>query len=404
MRAPTLPPPNAMLHYLDYAATSALRPPEVAAAVAEFLDSCGATPGRGGHRLAVQAGRMVRQARGAVLEVLGLSGEAGRLTFASNATQGINTALWGILEPGDTLVTTELDHNAVVRPAHALARYRGVQVRTVAGGVDGTLDMAAFDAAVSGARLVTLNAVSNVLGTRLPVEELADRARSAGALVLIDTAQSAGHVPMDLSGADLVAFTGHKGLLGPQGTGGLWVRSGVAVRPLVQGGTGGDSMDPVMPEAYPDHLEAGTLNGPGIAGLLAGCRVVLNEGVDAVHRREGALKARLHEALSSVPGIRVLSPPAPDGAGIVTIIASGIDPASLAHGLDRDHGVLARAGLHCAPGVHRILGTGETGALRLSVGWGSTSLDVERAVAAVAAVAGASPVPSGPVGSAEPGE
>lgn len=375
-----------MIHYLDFAATSALRPPEVSAAVSEYLDRCGATPGRGGHRLALDAGRIVLGARQAVARVLGLGGDPGRVTFAANATHGINTALWGILDPGDVLVVTALDHNAVLRPAHRLASDRGVEVRMVPARADGSLDVVVFRRALRGARLVALNAVSNVLGSRLPVEELAPVARAAGALVLVDTAQSAGHVPMDLSEADLVAFTGHKGLLGPQGTGGLWVRDGIPVRSLTQGGTGSNSLDPEMPEEYPDHLEAGTLNGPGIAGLLAGCRVVLEEGVEAIHRREVDLKARLLEGMRDLPGVRILSPPAPDGAGIVTLTAQAADPARLAHRLDREHGVLARAGLHCAPEAHRLLGSAETGALRLSVGWGSTGDDVEGAVAAMAAV------------------
>ncbi|HSG47418.1 MAG TPA: aminotransferase class V-fold PLP-dependent enzyme [Longimicrobiales bacterium] len=381
-----------MIHYLDHAATSALRPPEVSAAVAGYLERCGATPGRGGHRLALDAGRIVLEARRAVARVLGLGGDPGRLTFAANATQGINTALWGLLEPGDVLVVTAMDHNAVLRPAHRLAGDRGVEVRLVPARPDGSLDMDVFRRALRGARLVALNAVSNVLGTRLPVEELAPMAHAAGALVLVDTAQSAGHVPMDLAGADLVAFTGHKGLLGPQGTGGLWVRDGVQLRPLIQGGTGGNSLEREMPAEYPDHLEAGTLNGPGIAGLLAGCRVVLEEGVDAIHHREARLKARLLDGLRDLPGVRIVSPPAPDGAGIVTLTARSADPAQLAHRLDRDHGVLARAGLHCAPEAHRLAGTAETGALRLSVGWGSTGDDVEGAVAAMAAVLESSPV------------
>jgi len=376
-----------MIHYLDYAATSARRPPEVAAAVTRYLQECGATPGRGGHRLAVEAGRIVLEARRAVARVLGLGGDPGRVTFAPNATAGLNTALLGVLDPGDVLVVTDFDHNAVLRPAHHLARDRAVQVRTVPGRADGSLDMEAFRRALRGARMVSLNAVSNVLGSRLPVEALAHEARLAGALVLVDTAQSAGHVPVDLSGADLVAFTGHKGLLGPQGTGGLWVREGVTVRPVVRGGTGGDSLDPEMPEAYPDHLEAGTLNGPGLAGLLEGCRAVLDEGVDALHAREAAMKALLWEGLSSAPGVRVLSPRDPEGAGIVTVLVGGTDPARAAHRLDRDYGVLARAGHHCAPGAHRILGTSETGALRLSVGWGTETGDVERAVEALSGIA-----------------
>ena len=323
------------------------------------------------------------QARRAVLEVLGLSGDPGRLAFSANATQSLNTALWGTLEEGDVLVTTDFDHNAVLRPAHRLARERGVEIRQVPGDASGALDEEAFREALDGARLVALNAVSNVLGTRLPVERLAEWSREAGALVLVDTAQSAGHVPVDLSRADLVAFTGHKGLLGPQGTGGLWVRPGVDVAPLIQGGTGGDSANPEMPEAYPDHLEAGTANGPGIAGLLAGARAVLEEGVASLHARESALKARLREGLSALSGVEVLSPPDPRGAGIVTFRLRGMDPAEAAGVLDREFAVLVRAGLHCAPGAHRMLGTLETGALRASVGWGSTEADVDRALEAV---------------------
>lgn len=372
------------IHYLDHAATSALRPREVREGMSRYLTECGATPGRGGHRLALEAGRMVLEARRAVCQVLGLPGDPGRLAFMANATQGLNTALQGLLEPGDAVVVTAFDHNAVLRPAHALARRSGVEVRMVEGNASGELDRAGFQRALDGTRMVVLNAVSNVLGCRLPVEELARLARAAGALVLVDTAQSAGHVPVDLSDADLVAFTGHKGLLGPQGTGGLWVREGVPLHPLVLGGTGGDSRKREMPVALPDRLEAGTLNGPGIAGLLEGCRVVLREGVDTLHAREMVLKDALRQGLSEVPGVRVLSPAAPDGAGIVTLVADGVDPASLAHRLDRDFGVLGRAGLHCAPEAHRILGSAETGALRLSVGWGTTREDVGRAVEGVA--------------------
>ncbi len=241
----------------------------------------------------------------------------------------------------------------------------------------------AFEAALDGARLVVLNAVSNVLGSRLPVEALARRARAAGCLVLVDTAQSAGHVPVDLGDADLVAFTGHKGLLGPQGVGGLWIREGVEVAPLLRGGTGGDSSRREMPLALPDRLEAGTLNGPGIAGLLAGCQAVLAEGVEVLHRRGARLKARLRDGLGALPGVEVLSPADPRGAGIVTLRVEGTDAGELAYRLDRDHGVLGRSGLHCAPEAHRALGTLETGALRLSVGWGTTDADVDAAVEAV---------------------
>lgn len=372
-------------HYLDFAATSALRPPEIADAVASWLRECGATPGRGGYGRALEAGRMVLRARRAVARILGLGDEPGQVVFGAHATQALNTALHGILAPGDALVVTAFDHNAVLRPAHALAD-RGVEVRTVPGRADGGLDDAALDAALRGARLLVVNAASNVLGTRLPVAALARRARSAGALVLVDAAQTAGHVVDDLSGVDLVAVTGHKGLLAPQGIGALWIREGVEVAPLLRGGTGGDSLDPEMPGALPDRLEAGTLNGPGIAGLLAGIAWVESRGVASLHARAAALRLRLHDGLTSIPGVRVLSPRDPEGTAVVTLVSHALDAAALAHGLDRAFGVQARAGLHCAPGVHRMLGTTGAGALRLSPGWCTTETDIDRALEGVEAL------------------
>lgn len=369
--------------YLDYAATSARRPASVVRAVVRYLEDVGATPGRGGHRWALEAGRIVLQTRREVCGILGLPGDPGRLVFGGNATEALNLALRGVLAPGDRVVVTVFDHNAVLRPVHRLGHERGVEVRMVEGDVTGALDREGFSSALEGARMVVLNAVSNVLGTRLPVEELAREARAAGVLVLVDTAQAAGHVPIDLADADLVAFTGHKGLLGPQGVGGLWIREGLRVEPLVVGGTGGDSSRREMPRSLPDALEAGTLNGPGIAGLGAGCRELRAQGLAAVHGRISRLKDRLWEGLSSVDGVRVLSPRAPGEGGIVTLIPERGDAARMAHALDRDHGVLSRAGLHCAPEVHRVLGTLETGAVRLSVGWGTTEDEVDRAVTAV---------------------
>ncbi|GMV04739.1 MAG: cysteine desulfurase [Gemmatimonadota bacterium] len=377
-----------MRHYLDFAATSAVRPPEVGLAVARFLTECGATPGRGGHALALEAGRVALRCRQAVGRLLGLGADPRRVAFFPNATYALNTALWGVLRAGDTLVVTAYDHNAVVRPAAYLARERGVRVRTVGGTPEGEVDYEEVERLVEGARLLVVNAASNVLGHRLPVEEMAARARAAGALVLVDAAQGAGHLPLDLGGvgSDMVAFTGHKGLLGPQGTGGLWVRDGVELDPLLRGGTGGDSSLEEMPDAMPDRLEAGSLNGPGLAGLEAGLAHVAARGVAAIHDEEMRLKAKLWNGLTAIPGVRVRSPRGRDGVGVVTFTASSHDPATLAARLEREWGVLGRAGLHCAPGCHRLLDTLETGAVRLSVGWATRDDDVDRALEGVEAL------------------
>ncbi len=373
--------------YLDYAATAAVRPPEVAEAVAAYLTRVGATPGRSGHRLGIEAGRVALRCRMALARLFNVPGDPGRIAFMFHATHALNTALGGVLRRGDVVVTTVYEHNAVLRPIHALERERGVEARVLAGAPDGSVDLDEAARLLDGARLLAVTAASNVLGTVPPVRELSRLAREAGALVLVDAAQVAGHRPLDVQadGIDLLAFTGHKGLLGPQGTGGLWVRDGVDVEPLLRGGAG-DSANREMPAAYPDHLEAGTLNGPGIAGLLAAVERLLDRTPDAIHRHEMALKARLRDGLLAIPGVRVRSPAAPDGAAVVTITADGVDAPTLARRLDREHGVLTRAGLHCAPEAHRLLGTLDSGAVRFSPGWATTAQEVDRAIEAVAAV------------------
>lgn len=385
------------MHYLDYAATSAVRPESVCEAVVDFLRGCGASPGRGGYVRSVDSGRTVFRCRRGLTRLLGLPGDPGRMAMMFNATHALNTAMAGLLRSGDTVVLTDYDHNAVLRPAHRLQTTRGVHVRRISGDPSGAVDLDEARRLLDGARLLVVNQVSNVLGTVLPLRDLARLAHEAGALVLVDAAQSAGHMPVSLAedGADLVAITGHKGLLGPQGTGGLWVREGVEVDPFLCGGTGGNSSLRDMPPAMPDHLEAGTPNAVGIAGLLAGVEFVQAEGVANLHAREAALKERLREGLAAIRGVRVLSPAAPEGAAVVTLVADRADPATMAKRLDDEFGVQVRPGLHCAPEVHRILGTQDTGALRLSLGWASTEADVDRAVEGIQTIAGAVSVPVG---------
>jgi cysteine desulfurase family protein len=380
--------------YMDFAATSALRPPEVARAMLDYMSACGASPGRGGHRLAVNASRTAFRCRMALAKLLGVPGDPGRIAFMFNATHALNTALWGILRPGDAVVITQYDHNAVLRPVHRIAQERGVDVRVLKGAPDGSIDLDEATRKFEGARLVVINAASNVLGTLLDVRKLTSLAHAAGALVLVDAAQSAGHMHVNVAedDVDVLAITGHKGLLGPQGTGALWVREGVAVDPMMRGGTGGDSMLREMPATYPDHLEAGTSNAPGLAGLLAGIEWIQARGVEQLHDQGVQLKRRLRAGLESIRGVRVLSPPAPEGVALVTITADGIDVPTLAARIDREYGVLTRAGLHCAPEAHKVLGTESTGAVRFSLGWSTTADQVDLAIAAVAQVTDAGKV------------
>lgn len=380
--------------YLDYAATSALRPPEVIEAVTAYLTDVGGTPGRSGHARAIEAGRIALRCRRALARLFNLPGDPGRVVFQLNATHALNTALSGVLKPGDRLVRTAYDHNAVRRPAAALAN-NGVEVSVLPGRSDGAVALEALRDLIRGregrpARLVAVPHVSNVLGQRLPLRAIADLAHEHGALLLVDAAQSAGHIPVDVQaeGVDLLALTGHKGLLGPQGVGALWVRDGIDVAPLLRGGTGGDSAPLEMPEHYPDHLEAGTLNGPGIAGLLAGIEWIEGHGVDALHLRESSLKTRLYQQLAAMPEIRVLSPADSSGAGIVTFTSERIASEEMAARLEREHGIQCRAGLHCAPEAHDVLGSVARGAVRFSLGWASTADEVECALSAVAQLHG----------------
>jgi len=379
---------QAPLVYLDHASTCGFRPAAVTRAVTAYLEEIGATPGRGGHRLAVAAERVALRCRQGLAALLDVPGDPGRIAFMFNATHALNTALAGVLRPGDRLVVTAYDHNAVLRPAYRLERERGIVLVQVPGDATGQLDDVALDRALDGARLLVVNGASNVLGTVPDVAALTRRAHAAGALVLLDAAQLAGQVPFSAAGTDidLLAITGHKALLGPQGTGALWVHPRLEIEPLLTGGTGGDSLQPEMPPSYPDHLEAGTLNGPGIAGLAAGVDLLQHETVARVHERLGVLKATLRDGLAALDGVHVLSPAAPAGTPIVTVTADGADPATLALRLDREHAVLARPGLHCAPGVHRLLGTAASGALRFSLGLGNQEDDVHHALRAVAVV------------------
>ncbi len=371
--------------YLDYAATSAVRPEVVVEAVATFLREVGATPGRAGHGRAIEAGRLALRCRTLLSRLIGASGDPGRLVFQLNATHALNTAIFGVLGSGDAVVRTRFDHNAVRRPIHALTA-RGVREHVLEVTAEGEVDVDGFRAlARSKPRLLVLPHASNVTGTVLPVERLAAIAREHGVLVLLDAAQTVGHYPVEVDelGVDLVAFSGHKGVPGPQGIGALWVREGIDVRPLLQGGTGGDSGPAPMPAAYPDHLEAGTQNAPGIAGLAAATEWVLDRGVGALHQRQMVLKSRLLAGLAGLDRVEVVSASTRSALPVLLLVHREMRADVLAHEVERRHGIQGRAGLHCAPEAHQVLGTYRTGALRLSLGWATTEEEVDVTIEAM---------------------
>jgi cysteine desulfurase family protein len=380
-----------MMIYLDHAATSWPKPPEVLAAMHDFLERVGGNPGRSGHRLSVEAGRIVYDAREAVAELFNAPDPL-RVIFTLNATHAINLALHGVLRPGDRVVTSGIEHNAVMRPLRGMEE-KGVRIVVVPCRADGSLDLAAAEGAITpGTRLVVLNHASNVMGAILPVSQVAGLAQRAGALLLVDAAQTAGALPIDMQalGIDLLAFTGHKALLGPPGTGGLVIGERVdtrAIEPLFRGGTGSRSEFEIQPEDCPDKFESGTPNGAGIAGLGAGVRFVMAHGVESVRDHERTLGQQIVEGLANIPSVTVYGPSDPgQRTATVSFTAAGRRVSEIGLRLDEEHDVLCRVGLHCAPAAHRTIGTFPQGTVRFAAGLSTSLNDVRRAVAAVAEV------------------
>ncbi len=378
--------------YFDNAATSWPKPPEVAEAMIHFLRDVGANPGRSAHRRAVESGRIVYAAREAVCELVNAPDPL-RVAFTANVTVAINMALWGLLRPGDHVITSSMEHNSVMRPLRALER-RGVELTVVPCAPDGSLNPALLQAALRpNTRMIVLNHASNVVGTILPVREAGRIARERGLLLLVDAAQTAGAYPIDVQadGIDLLAFTGHKSLLGPMGTGGLVVGGRVEasrMEPLIRGGTGSRSEREEQPDFLPDMLEAGTPNVVGIAGLEAGIRWVMERGVDAIRAHEMALAERLIDGLREIPGVTVYGPcDAARQTATVSFNIAGMEPSEVGMRLDEEHEILCRVGLHCAPAAHRTLGTFPAGTVRFGMGVFNTADEVDAALAAVSNLA-----------------
>lgn len=365
--------------YLDNAATTYPKPEEVYGAVERFMREVGGSAGRSGHRRALETGRMAYSAREALARLFNVEDPL-RIAFTKNATEAINTALRGLLKPGDHVVVSSVEHNSVMRPLEA-ARRAGVTYSVAWCAPDGSLDPADVEAQMRpDTALVVLNHASNVTGTILPVADVADVAHRRGALLLVDAAQTAGRLPIDIKeqGIDVLAFTGHKELFGPQGTGGVFVREGLHVRPLIHGGTGSHSSSLEQPEEMPDCLESGTLNAFGIAGLEAGVAFIMREGLDAIMEHERGLLEQLLSGLAGIRGVKTHGPTGCEGRlGIVPLTLETCSPPEAADLLDRRYGICCRAGLHCAPMAHRTIGTVKTGVLRLSFSRMNTADEVE---------------------------
>lgn len=378
--------------YFDNAATSWPKPPGVAEAMVHFLNDVGANPGRSAHRLAVESGRIVYNAREAVAELFNAPDPL-RVVFGHNVTEALNLALHGLLCPGDHVITSSMEHNSVMRPLRALEQ-QGVEVMVVRCSPQGFLDPADVEAVVqSNTVMIALNHASNVVGTLLPVAEVGRIARRHNLLLLVDAAQTGGAYPIDVQAdsIDLLAFTGHKSLYGPTGTGGLIIGERVDVErmePLKRGGTGSRSEYEEQPDFLPDLCESGTPNAVGLAGLEAGIRWVLERGVEAIRAHEVGLAQRLIEGLPAIPGVTVHGGhDAHRQTATVSFNITGMEPSEVGLRLDEEHGILCRVGLHCAPAAHKTLGTFPVGTVRFGLGAFNTQGEVDTAVAAVGQLA-----------------
>lgn len=369
--------------YLDNAATTWPKPKEVAEAVAACIEAVPGTPGRGSHQGARQAARIAFEAREEIAALFDVD-DATRIAFCGNATQALNTALFGLLQPGDVVVTSSWEHNAVVRPLHVLEQ-KGVVIRKIPPTQEGPLDLTALEEALPGAKALVLTHASNVTGAILPLQEAAALAARHGCLVIVDAAQTAGVEEIKAFwGLHVIAFAGHKGLLGPQGTGGLYVAPQVSVKPLIFGGTGSRSEEREQPSFYPDCLESGTLNTPGLAGLLAGVRFVRTTGMERIRYRESELAEKLRTALRKMQGISMKGEKQGQlQTAVLSFTVEGIDSNVAALWLEEKAGIICRAGLHCAPWAHEALGTLETGTIRLSPGYFNTDAEIEAAIKAL---------------------
>ncbi|TMW72013.1 aminotransferase class V-fold PLP-dependent enzyme [Alteribacter natronophilus] len=366
--------------YLDQAASSFPKPNAVAEAVGKAINEYGANPGRSGHRLARQASETVDLARRELSDFV-QGPPAERVLFFQNATQAINQAIFGLgLSEGDHVVATVYEHNAVRRPLEWLKAEKNIEVTYLRPDDKGNFSIGSLKEAVRPeTRLVAVTHGSNVTGAVIPVNEWGRYLKDQELFFLVDASQTAGVLDIQMKDwhIDLLAFPGHKGLLGPQGTGVLMTGIGVRLQPILFGGTGSHSADPLQPDVWPEGFQSGTLNTPGIAGLLAGLQEVKRIGMAEIRQHEEKLTARLLAGLSDIPDVSVYYAGTPERLGVVSFSLRGTDVHEVAMILDEHYDIAVRAGFHCAPLAHRELKTEDSGLMRVSTGPYNTEEEID---------------------------
>lgn len=370
--------------YLDSAATSYHKPNGVARAVAEAISHMG-NPGRGAHEASLDASRVVYGTREKMAELFGAE-EASQIVFTANSTESLNIAIQGLVDPGDHVITTVMEHNSVLRPLY-LCQQRGVSLTILPFSAAGTVTPEAIEAVISSnTRMIVCTHGSNLTGDLNDLEAIGRVCKKHHLLFVVDASQTAGVFPIqiDSMNIDVLCFTGHKSLMGPQGTGGMCVRKGVRIRPLLVGGSGIDSYSKIHPQVMPTALEAGTLNAHGIAGLSAALDFIKKVTPDVIRQREEELTRRFVSQIKSIPGVKLYGnyeqfPRAP----ILSLNILDYDSGEIADVLAQDYGIMTRAGAHCAPLMHEALGTKSQGAVRFSFSYFNTEEEIDQAANAI---------------------
>jgi len=373
--------------YFDNAATSWPKPPEVHAAMQKYLKKIGANPGRSGHRLSVEAARIIFDTREKLVQLFNVDDPL-QIVMTKNATEALNIAILGLLKPGDHVITSSMEHNSAMRPLRAM-EHRGVNLTVITCDQDGLIDPVKVSAAIQeNTKAIFVTHASNVTGTVMPVADIGRIARKHALVFCVDAAQTAGCCPIDVKemNIDLLAFTGHKSLFGPSGTGGLYIREGLEKRiePLCVGGTGSRSESEEQPDFMPDRYEAGTPNTVGIAGLQAGVDFVLSEGVDQINSREEELVKTFMEGIKGLAGVTLYGQTdTHKRTPVVSFNIAGMDPAAVALELDERFKIMARSGIHCAPSAHKTIGTYPQGTVRFSFSYFNTQEQIAKAIDAI---------------------
>ena len=389
--------------YMDNGATSYPKPPEVIEKTIDAMTRYCANPGRAGHYMAAKTAHEIYRARLALARLFNI-GDPGQLVFTKNCTEAINTALKGILTEGDHVITSSMEHNSVIRPLRELEK-KGVQTTFIKCRTDGSIAPDEIKKAIScgsgkagtgngsGGRtkMIVMTAASNVTGTKMPIEEIGRIAVRNGIIFMVDGAQGAGHMDLDVrkNHIDILAAPGHKGLLGPQGTGFLYVRKGIELKPLTEGGTGNRSCEEEQPRDFPEGYEAGTVNAPGIIALGTAAGFINKIGIEAIEEHERRLTEKLQKGLMEIKGVSLYGPENTyKKTAVVAMNIDGMDCEEAAAVLNDKYGIAVRAGFHCSCMAHRTIGTGEIGCIRICPGFYTAEKEIDEVVAAVREIAG----------------